>query len=542
MGGATTAWCGVKPAIRLGLPLAVALAVAVPALVDGKADWTWADAPRHLMNGVFLHDALRDLPRLFDGGVLAFAERYYAQYPALSLGHHPPLTAVALMPALSLCGVTLFSSQLTMLAIFLVATMLLFVVTARQLGAGAAMWAALLFASHPFIAGFARTTMSEMPAVAMVLVAMLAALRFRESGRERDFVLLVLAAWLTLLARQTAIFVWPAYLWIAWGARPLPAARRTIAIWAAAAIAGVAAIVMATVWYSPFNVDVVLDVLRRPRLATWLDSSASIARGLVGMPLLVAVTVAAIVAAVRRDARLGVMAVWAGSVVLGAVVVTGVIEPARYAVLALPALCIAAASLVGEGRYRVAAAGVLGVVVAAQCWATVTAVPRRSDAYERAAAYVVDRIGSSPATVLYSAAVDTGYFVFFVRALDSRGAVVTLRADKLLTTSFMERSSIRDRVASAAEVYPLLHRYATRFVVIEDATTGSAILDDLRRELDGDRFVERLRLPVEGDSRAVIVYEFPEAPVEPAPDAELHLELPLVDREIRIRLADLRPR
>lgn len=528
-----------KPGAGIWPPLVLALAVAGLPILDGKADWAWADAPRHLMNGVFLRDALGDLPRLFDQGILTFAERYYAQYPALSLGHHPPLTAVALVPALALLGPTLLAAQLTMLAAFLLATTLVYAIAARQLGPGPAMWGALLFASHPFVAGFARTTMSEMPALAMVLAAVLAAFRFRESGRGRDFVLLVVLALSTLLARQTAIFVWPAYVWIASGARPSPRARRTIVIGCAVALAALAALALATVRYSPFNVDVALDVLRRPRPSAWVESSRAIGSGMVGVPLLLAVVAATVAGAMRRDARLGGIAVWAGAVFAGAVLVTGVIESARYAILALPALCIAAGSLAGNGRYRLAAAGLLGLVVAAQCWITALATPQRTDAYELAAAYVVENAGGSQATVLYSASVDTGYFVFFVRALDPSGAVVTLRADKLLTTSLMTRSSVRDRVASASEVYPILQRYATRFVVIETGVTGSAVLDGLSQELEGARFAERLRLPIDASARSVIVYEFLEAVARPAPDVELDLELPLVNREIQVRLSDL---
>ncbi len=109
--------------------------------------------------------------------------------------------------------------------------------------------------------------------------------------------------------------------------------------------------------------------------------------------------------------------------------------------------------------------------------------PTGAEGYEAAAQYVLSQSASSP-TILFSGPVDTGYFVFFVRKHDPAGQHVVLRSDKLLTTSRMGRSSVKDRIKDRQEIYGLLRAYGTRFVVIEDQPSDSQVLDWLREELD----------------------------------------------------------
>ena len=119
--------------------------------------------------------------------------------------------------------------------------------------------------------------------------------------------------------------------------------------------------------------------------------------------------------------------------------------------------------------------------------------------YEEAARFVLaDADGQSAPTVLYSASVDTGVFVFFVRKHDPARRLVVLRSDKLLTTSLMGQAERRrSHPAVPRRSIPCSNRYGTRFIVIEDMPSGSIVLDWLRDELRGDRFIERRRIAVD---------------------------------------------
>jgi hypothetical protein len=183
----------------------------------------------------------------------------------------------------------------------------------------------------------------------------------------------------------------------------------------------------------------------------------------------------------------------------------------------------------------------LAAAVLFQIWDAWRVVPVGASGYEDAAEYVL--AGTPAPTVLYSASVDTGYFVFFIRKHDPEQQVAVLRSDKLLTTSRMAEVSIEDRISSPEEVYPLLRTFGTRYIVIEDRPSGSRVLDWLRAELLTARFAERLRVPVRTSDRrlqgvSLVVYEFLDAgPADP--NAELDLNLPLVGRSIRVRLSDV---
>jgi hypothetical protein len=75
------------------LPYLLALLFAVLALRGAlSTDIVDPDAARHAMNGVFLHDLIRE------GQIthpIAYAKTYYSHFPALSLPYHPPLFPLA---------------------------------------------------------------------------------------------------------------------------------------------------------------------------------------------------------------------------------------------------------------------------------------------------------------------------------------------------------------------------------------------------------------------------------------------------------------
>jgi hypothetical protein len=219
-------------------------------------------------------------------------------------------------------------------------------------------------------------------------------------------------------------------------------------------------------------------------------------------------------------------------------------DPSRYALVAVPGYFLSAAAISAaarSNRARWAAAAVLGAAVLYQVWLGRNIRPAGAHGYEAAAQYVLAQ-GESP-TVLFSGPVDTGYFVFFVRKHDPRSRHVVLRSDKILTTSQMHRSSVENRISSREEIYELLRRYGTRFVVIEDRATDAYVLEWLREELRSSRFIERQRIPIEtSDARlrgvSLVIYEYRDAQA-PKPTAELELHVPLVGRKVKVPLAEL---
>ena len=531
--------------------LLVALVIGSRGITDEGAMFVQDDMPRYLMTGTFLYDFLGSGAGWTFDSAMTYAEHYFAQYPALSIGHHPPLFPMSLVPFYAIFGVSVFAARLAVLVFFVLSLVLLYTLVDRVYDEEVAGWACLLFASCPVLAPFAQRAYSEMPTIALVLGALNALMRFRDSGRLRDYVLFIVLAVATLATRQLAVFMWPAYiaLLVTRGGWSRLARRDAMSVTLAGALL-VVVIALATLKLSPSSVGVVRDVFNE-------DSSVLSRVELLGpvlrahlLPTLGLVTAAGLLMAlVRRDRRIMLGVYWIVSVLASALLITGWVEPVRYSLVAVPAYCVCAASLVRATRspaLRWAFTVALAVTVAWSSWTSRDTRPPSMGGYEQAARFVLaDAAGQSAPTVLYSASADAGAFVFFVRKHDSARRLVVLRSDKLLTTSRMSQVSIEDRIRSPQEIYPLLDRYGTRFVVIEDMPSGSIVLDWLRDELRAGRFIERRRIAVDQTDSArrgpfLVVYEYKHAR-PPDPDAEIDLNLPLVGREIRVRLSALRP-
>ena len=121
--------------------------------------------------------------------------------------------------------------------------------------------------------------------------------------------------------------------------------------------------------------------------------------------------------------------------------------------------------------------------------------------------------------------------------------MVILRADKILTTSMMSRVAVEDRITTPDEMYDTLKRFGVQYVVLEDRPNNSKVLQMLRSELKTDRFIERLRLPIQTADRRLqdvdlVAYEFRDAQ-PPDLDADVDMRLPIIGRDLTVRLGDL---
>jgi hypothetical protein len=449
------------------------------------------------------------------------------------------------MPFLAVFGVSVETARFVIAAFFLLSVLLMFTFVRQLYDSVTAGWACMLFATLPYMAEFGQSVLSEMTAIACVLAAMNALMRFRRTGRVRDYLLLVVLAVVSLAARQLAVFMFPAYALLLLrdnGWRQFRQPKILIPTVIGIGLLGI--VVVATLILSPFNVEAIRRVLAGTSgHATTAGLMAIIVREQLH-PALFVLTLAGIAwALLDGDRRALVPIAWMLSVMLGVIFVTGPLEPARYSILAVPAYCLAGASLWARARSRTAMAIVTSAIAAASAWQAVGALavrPVGAHGYEEAARYVVEH--NQAPTVLYTGVVDTGYFVFFVRKHDAERRFVVLRSDKILTTSRMGHLSVEDRITDRPQIYDTLRQFGTRYVVIEDIASGTTVIDWLRDELRTAHFAERQRFPIDTRDRRlrgadVVVYEYLEA-TPPARDAEIDVKLPIVGREIRLPLSD----
>ena len=163
--------------------LLVTVFVGSRGMTDENALPVGDDSPRYLMDGVFLHDFLWSGAVWTPRAAMSYAQRYYARYPALSIGHHPPLWPISLVPFYTLFGVSIFSVRLAVLTCFVLSIALLYTLVARVYDSAVAGWACLIFASNPFITVVSHGAPSEMLAIALVLAALNALVRYCDEGK-----------------------------------------------------------------------------------------------------------------------------------------------------------------------------------------------------------------------------------------------------------------------------------------------------------------------------------------------------------------------
>jgi hypothetical protein len=501
------------------------------------------DMPRYLMNGVFLTDLLKDRPFASVDTLIEYTYLYYARYPALSLGHHPPLLSAAAVPIFGVFGPSIWAARLVMVFSFASAAAFLFLLVSGRYGVFAAGIAAMLFVTSPLNVELGQAVLSEIPAIALLLAAVYSLERFLANESRWALVAFVVAATASLYTRPLAIVVFPVFLIISLagvGWRRL--LRRDVLIAVGVLLLLLVPLGLMTVSLAPTNIGLVAATWVAPRDG-FLTVLRYALRVQLSKPVVILAALGILLAVVRRDRRAVMFLAWIGCVFLG-LYFPGLLGLPRYSVFWVPALCAIAGSLAVGWRHpwlRWTAAAVLVAATGHQATAASVVTLPKAGGYEEAAQFV---LASNPGpTVLFSGVVDTGFFTFFVRKHDPARQLVVLRADKLLTTSYLASSEAKSRIGQTADVYPLLHRFGTRFIVLEDRAVRAPTLEAFRKELLTSRFIERKRIAIDStDHRlrgtSLVVYEFLDAgPADP--NALLSMDMPVVSRSLGVRLSDL---
>jgi hypothetical protein len=505
------------------------------------------DAPRYLMNGAFFRDAARDAP-IVVRDVRAYAEQYYARYPALSVGFHPVLPSLLMVPFFGLFGISVASARMVPLLCFIAASVFLLLLVQRIYNRPVAIAATLLFIFSPFAAWFSRTVMSEMSALAAVVAATYFCERYSRSERRLDLWLFIASAVLSLYGKQLAALMLPVYaVYLAsqGGFRRLLKPELIVSVFVAAIV--LLPLVPITLVVSAQNVRwVTAGGSANTHADSW--SFAVIARAMAAQmswPIVVVAALGTIRAVVTRDLRSVLFILWVSAFAALVVFLTGEVESNRYTIYWVPAVCTLAASTIADWSTRTARIAAVAALVLSFGWEALVASRIQLDGaggYDEAARYVV-RQTPGTASVLFSGDVDTGYFVFFVRKHDPDRRLVVLRSNKLLTTSYMTNLAFREQIQRPEEIDGILKEFGTRFVIIEDQPSKYRVLEWLRTRVKHPPFVERLRVPLRSRSprlRNVDVVVFENVGVSPPnPDAQMRLDLPLAGLIIDVRLGDV---
>jgi hypothetical protein len=499
--------------------------------------------PRYLMNGAYFFDVLRDLPLTH---LIEYTYRYYARYPALSLGHHPLLLGVAEVPFYAVFGVSVFSGRLTILCFMLVAVIVWFRLIEQIYDREIAFSSALLLATTPVVVEYSRIVMAEISALAMVIVATYCVHRYSETLRRRDALLFAVAAAASVYAKHHCVFMLPIFLIYAALRRGLSHlfSRDMLLVVVLLGLLLVPLVPM-TLEFSRINITWVETAGHSSRflLSNLLYYPSALWRHLLTVPVLILSAISLAVSVARRDRRVLLFTLWIVGFYCELTYMA--VHEVRFAIFWIPPFCLLAASCLAHARglrWKAAVMTVLVLVVGYQIIQTARMEPEYADGYEEAAQYVLThRKGES---VLFSGKVDSGFFAFFVRKHDVDRSMVVLRADKTMVTSSLSRI-IATQLTTPEQIYAMLHDFGTGYVVLEDMPYDSPPLELLRQEMKTEHFALRKRIPLRSNNEELrgvnlVVYEYLD--YTPAKrDRLLRMRIPLMGGNIAVRFGDLLP-
>lgn len=469
-------------------------------------EFWWTDESRHAMNGVFFLDLWQDMPLR---APYEYALQYFAQYPALALNWYPPFFPVVESAFFAVFGITEFSARLTVLVFALIGVTAWYAWVRPIWGRPAAILSCLLYLSAPGLLDWTRSVMLEVPAIAMIIVSILAFDRYLDHPSLKRAGLAGLALSCTLLLKQTTVFILPALLAYALvtGRWRLLWRREALLAYAIVSIAiaflAVHALKFGSVPVSSFvslfgsNSSQLLSPARWGQFwsALW---------DVCGLPLILAILVGVAFRLLRTKGALQdpLIFLWLGASYLFTTVVIGggPGNVPRYTMYALPALTLLACMplsrpIMENVHIRRVAFMFLITLVGWNSYAAWAKPHPYVTGYKQMAEFVARQ--EDTGLILFAGKHD-GNFIFHLRALDPRKEKAVLRADKILVSMAVHKSfGTVSYVQSTEDVVRLIDRFGIGVIVIESRDiVDLPEFKLLAKALDDPRFQVIQEIPI----------------------------------------------
>lgn len=498
------------------------------------------DMPRYMMNGVFCFDLIRDLPL---SNIFGYTEQYFARYPALSLGHHPLLPAIALVPFYAIFGISVSSAKLMGIFFMILSGVVWFRLILCLYDKNIALFSSLLLVSNPYIVDQSRVVMSEIPCLALIILTFYFLNKYCILEHKRYLIAFAFTSVLSVYAKHTAIFMFPFYVAFFVMSKGIKHfLRKEVIVVTVIITLLILPLIPITLKYSQYNVSiskraistgVTLDRLSHVLQASWKHH--------ISMPVLALSLISACISLYRREKREIAFMLWI--IVWYLFSVTTGAPTHRHTIFWIPAFCLLATAIVNALNYRLWKVIILTVILLISGYQFMISFGSKVEfvyGYEEASKYVAKNWKG--ASVMYSPWKDTGYFVFFMKKHSQNQDRVVLRADKILATSAMHHI-VEDRIYSTEEIYDILDKFGVFYVVITDAKFKSPALEMLRKEVKSDRFILHKKIPIQASSLALnnkflAIYEY-KGHTTFKKDTILQMDIPLAGDSIAVPLRDL---
>lgn len=517
----------------------------------GNISLGYPDADRIIMDGVFIHDFLKDLPLTH---IYQYTTEYYAQYPALSIGYRPPFFPFIEGIFNSLFGVNIWSSRLALLSFTLIGLSCWFDLLRRSYDTNIAISATLLLVTTPFFATWGWYTMSELPVLSMMMCTGYFFFRFTENEKPVFLYTAALVFCLSVWTKQTAAFqvIW-LVLFVLYKGRLLDYLKRK-ETWFSIAMILVLLIplLVITIWLGKQNLEQSTgspgNGLSSVSRLSWENLSSlftNLIKYQITTPVLILSLAGASMALYKRDRRFAFFGLLILSVYIFFTYI--LIKDSRYTIYWIPAFTLLAVlPLYYLKKIRAFYWFAWAVVILLSIYQinkTYEKPLNYATGYDSAAQYVIRHCGESP-TVLFDG-YNNGYFTYFMRASDSNKSMYVLRGDKLLSSSSVFSNHwLEINAFSKDDIKKIIDEYGISCIVVESRETSNIEIHRIFREYLASgpfQLIHEIMVDSNRDNlknQKLKIYRYLQ--LKPPTADYLYIKLPIVGQNLKIPYRKLR--
>lgn len=504
-------------------------------------DGLWhPDAPSHALNGVFYMDMIEE------GGFLhpiTYAERYYVQYPALTIGMYPPIFYTIEALLFKVFGISALSARLAVLSFTLLGVNIFFLLCRMWFPLWLSVVGGLLFLLQPAILFGQKNVMVEMPALAMSIVA----IYFLCVATERDIrwacFWAPLFTAIAFLTKQNTIFLLP--IWCVWIIADkqwrLTKSRHFLTgLFVGAVVLVPWVIINLTISRSYVTAFAFQEYHLWSNFLYYLKNCSEIVSYLVALLALISI---ALWPKFRHHTGYKFSLLW-GFFVLLSILIMEFTAP-RYAIFIVPSMIILSVYLVRfvSERFQVLLFWrrvypvLLAVLICLHLNPDKVWGGRDIQGFQEVADFVVE--DRECMSVFYDGYFDEA-FIFHMRARDKDRRVFVFRASKLVfSTMMIVDLAYNELITRPSEFLSVLDRYSIKYLVQEERDLMNTRANKRLREwikrpefrlLQQHPVVER---GMNGFGN-LLVFEY--LGYKAKPMTEVELDMPIMGRKMRVRL------
>lgn len=500
------------------------------------------DAASHALNGVFYKDMIEE------GGFLrpkTYAERYYVQYPSLTIGMYPPVFYTTEALVFKVFGVSPLTARLAVLLFTLLGVNIFFLLCRLWFSLWLSVIGGILYLFQPITLFGQKNVMLEMPALTMSMVALYCLYIGAERDNRRALFLTPVFMALAFLTKQNTIFLLP--IWFVW----VIAGRKWSVIKSGRLILGVLIGIVILIPWVIVNLTVgryyvsvfgfqIYQLL--PNFLYYVRHSSEI----VSYPVAF-LSILSVILFMKLTKHQGYKftLLWGCSILLCMLITEH--GELRYAMFVVPPLIILSIHVIGFLRHKFSSSlernkvyAILMVlliclhVMPQNVWSS-----RDLQGADKAADFVVS--DGRCVSVLYDGYWN-GNFIFHVRARDEDRRIFIFRASKVIFSTKMRLDlGYKELVDEISEFYDILNRYSIKYIVQEEKDLLNTPANRKLRQWIQEpnfRLVQKYPVSFKGLNGfgSLLVYEYLD--YEAKPIREVELDMPIMGQKISVKLEE----